>query len=518
MLRLLGPVFALLTAVLAASSAQASPCDAVANVHVGDVHILKARVVGAEAPFVPPMPSAKPLTTSFCRIEGVIEHEIGFELWVPPPDSWNHRLLVGGVGGQAGSLNYYELVRGIGRGYASASTDTGHKASDRHWLLGPRARAVNYAERANHLLAVKAKAIIAEIYGNEALHAFFVGCSGGGRQAMTEVERYPADFDGVIAGAPGVNTPEMSARRMWEMQRHSDWGSFMGPVQWTLIADAAVRSCDSLDGVADGVIDDPRQCRFNVRMLACKSAGASNCLTDRQIAAATTIYAPLRDENGKRIDDGLLPGIRVQAVPLPEPFAPGPPYLAVALFGDGVHRDANWNARQFRIASDLPAIDRVMNLHADDPDISAFVKRGGKLILYQGWADPLVAPQTTVGYYETVLRRLGKSASRSIRLFMAPGVEHCRGGAGPDLFGGAGGDAPLKDPQHDLLSALERWVKEDVAPEQVIAVRKNAVGEPTVSRPLCAYPRRARYLGRGRTSEAANFRCELKTSPVARAT
>ncbi|MFL6728154.1 MAG: tannase/feruloyl esterase family alpha/beta hydrolase [Sphingomicrobium sp.] len=497
-------------AMFAASASQASPCDRVSGLDIAGVRILRATAVGPEAPLLPPLPSAKPLTTSFCRVEGIIEREIGFEIWLPAGERWNHRLLVGGVGGQAGSLNYYELVRGVGRGYAAASTDTGHKATDRHWLLGPADRAANYAERANHLLAMKAKAIISEVYGQAIQHAFFVGCSGGGRQALTEVQRFPADFDGVIAGAPGVNTPEMSARRMWEMQRHSEWGSFMGPAQWKLIADAAVRSCDSQDGVRDGVIDDPTRCRFDPRTLRCDKALARGCLTDRQLAAALTIYSPLHDENGRQIDQGLLPGIQVQAVPLPEPFAPGPPYLAVALFGDGVHRDANWDARQFRIASDLPAIDRVMNLHADDPDISAFVKGGGKLILYQGWADPLVAPQTTVAYYRAVQRRLGKRAEQAVRLFMVPGVEHCRGGAGPDLFGGAGGDAPQQDADHDMLSALEAWVQRGVRPEQIIAVRRAATGVIDRTRPLCSFPMHARYLGRGSTDQATNFVCEAK--------
>lgn len=504
-----GPValLALSIAAIAAPAAAASPCDGVASLKIEDVRILKTSVVGPAAPFAPPNVKAKPLTTVFCRVEGVIEREIGFELWLPAKGGWNRRLLVGGVGGQAGSLNYFELSRGVRRGYASASTDTGHKASERNWLLGPPERAANYAERANHLLAVKTKAIIAAVYGDRPKHAFFVGCSGGGRQALTEVQRYPTDFDGVIAGAPGVNTPEMSARRMWEMQRHSSWSSFMGTAQWDLIAKAAIEDCDKIDGVADGVIDNPMQCRSNLERLRCKDGASANCLTDEQLAAARTIYGPLHDENGRRIDGGLLPGIRVQAVPIPEPFAPGPPYLAVALFGDGVHRNPNWDARTFRIADDLPAIDRVMNLHADNPDIERFVANRGKLILYHGWADPLVAPQTTVNYHHAVQAKLGRKADKSVRLFMAPGVEHCRGGLGPDLFGGAGGDAPTPDRDHDLLTALERWVEEGVAPEEIVAVRLDKNGAVDRSRPLCAYPAQAKYAGSGDTNVAANFRC-----------
>ena len=207
--------------------------------------------------------------------------------------------------------------------------------------------------------------------------------------------------------------------------------------------------------------------------------------------------------------DGLLAGTPVSPTPLPEPFTPGPPYLAVSLFGDGVHADPNWDPRTFNLARDLPAIDRVMNLHADDPDIRPFVRRGGKLILYHGWADPLVAPQSTIAYYQAVLAALGQAAADSVRLFMAPGVDHCRGGAGPDLFGGAGGDAPHVDADHDLLSALERWVDEQQPPERIVASRIQE-GRIVRTRPLCAYPKRARYRGAGSTDEAINFACNAK--------
>ena len=238
----------------------------------------------------------------FCRVEGVIEKEIGFELWLPAREHWNRRLLVGGVGGQAGTFNYRELERGVRRGYASSSTDTGHKAADRHWLLRRPDRAANYAHRANHLLAVKTKAILRAHYGADPRNSFFVGCSGGGRQALTEVQRYPDDFDGVIAGAPGVNTPEMSARRMWEMQQHSRWAGFMRAAQWKLVADSAIRECDSLDGVRDGVIDDPRSCRFDPASLACRGTASTGCLTPEQLTAVRRIHAPLVDEKGRRID------------------------------------------------------------------------------------------------------------------------------------------------------------------------------------------------------------------------
>jgi len=218
------------------------------------------------------------------------------------------------------------------------------------------------------------------------------------------------------------------------------------------------------------------------------------------------LYAPLYDENGRKLDDGLLWTIPVSPAPLPEPFTPGPSYLATVLFAHGVHGDPNWNARQFSLARDLPAIDKVMDLHADDPAIDPFIRRGGKLILYQGWDDPLVSALSTLSYWDALSRRFGAALPRSVRLFMAPGMDHCRGGPGADLFGGAGGDAPLTDPQHDLLSALERWVLQGRAPETVIATKL----QPTRTRLLCAWPKHARHTGKGTSDLAENYVCRKK--------
>lgn len=464
-----------------------------------DTRVTKTTLVGAGAT-VAGLPGYRP-SRAFCRIEGVIETEIGFELWLPERDHWNRRFLGAGVGGQAGSIAVRDLARGVERGYAAASTDTGHKASDETWLLGPPERAANYAERGNHLLAVKAKAITAAYYGAAPRKAIFVGCSGGGRQAMTQMQRFPEDYDGILAGAPGVNTPEMSARRLWEMIQHDRHKGLLDATGWKRIADAAVAKCDPQDGLKDGLIEDPRQCRFTPADVHGLSRG--------QVELATRIYAPLHDETGKRIDPGILPGTPISPVAVPEPFTPGPKYLATVLFGQGIYRDANWDPRKFVIARDLPRIDKVVNLHADDPRIDPFVKRGGKLIVYHGWADALVAAVPTIDYYQALETRFGKATHGFARLFLMPGMDHCRGGGVPDRFGGAGGldaEGVSREAGDDLLTALEQWLDGGPAPTQVRTAQFSE-GKPVRTRPACAYPARVTYVS-GPVERAESYTCK----------
>jgi feruloyl esterase len=495
-----GCVIGMIVALAAAGAARADACADLAAARFADV-----RIVSAET--TTPNPAA---SQDFCRVQGIIGKEVGFELWLPTAPAWNGKFLVGGVGGQAGQVNKPVLARGVGRGYATASTDAGHKVADTHWLLGGPERAANYAYLANHRLAEVGKTITAAFYSRPPRRSYFLGCSGGGRQALTEVQRYPLDFDGVIAGAPGPKTPEMSARRLWEMGQHSANAGLMSDAQWRFVAQAAIKRCDSDDGLADGVIDNPWACRFDAASLQCPAtrAAGAQCLTPQQIALVKRIYAPLHDETGRTIDDGLLPGVRVQAAPLPEPYTPGPAYLAVVLFGDGVHHDAHWDTRQFRIARDLPAVDAVMDLHADRPDLSAFKARGGKLILFQGLADPLVAAQQTTDYYRAVARRMGgMTATQAFaRLFLIPGMEHCLGGDSTDVFGQLGADGTQLDPEHDLLSALDAWVEQGRAPTRLIASKVDG-GAVVRERPLCVFPEHATYDGHGDAKSAAAFVC-----------
>ena len=491
-----------------AGALAASACNGLMGFKLEDVRVSSAAVVEPSAAWTPDpnAPGARPIAVGapFCRVQGVIGREIGFELWLPEPTRWNGRLLGAGVGGDAGAFNFSDLPRGVAQGYAAATTDTGHKAADRTWMLGPPERLTNFELLAHHRLAVTAKLLLARYYGRNADHAYFIGCSGGGRQALKELQRFPADYDGVIAGAPGPDTPEMTTRRMWELIQREQHPNLLSPADWALVVEAAVRACDELDGVRDGVIADPRMCRFDPASLACPPGAApgARCLTPDQLALVKTIYAPLRGDDGRKLDDGVLPGVLIDS---------GHSRLAPATFGQAIRKQADWDGEGFDVSRDLAAIDRVMpELRADDADISAFAKRGGKVIVYEGWNDPAVAARMVIAYYNQVVAKLGPlEAGRMIRLFMAPGVEHCVGGPGPDQFGGAGAAAPSLDTGHDLLSALDAWVREARAPERVVA-SKLSHGEVVETRPLCAYPAAAHYDGHGDTNSAASFSCRAE--------
>ena len=492
-------------------SAAAPAAVAAANIAPGDCEALQhfappgVRITAA-APVLPqpawtPGPGQRPiaLKAALCRVQGVIEKEMEFELWLPQPGAWNGKFLGAGVGGDAGAFNLRDLPRGVARGYAAATTDTGHKASDPAWMMGDPDRLANYTHRANHLLAEASKAIVATYYARPARLSYFIGCSGGGRQALKEMQLYPTDYDGIIAGAPGPKTPEMTVRRMWELLRRDARPGLMSPADWKLVADEGVRTCDAADGVVDGVAEDPRSCKFDPAALQCGKAPAGRCLSAEQVDFARGFYQPLKDEAGRAIDQGLLPGVLVDS---------GRSRLAPATFGQAVRRDANWSGAGFSVAKDLAAINTVMpELGAGKTEVSAFQKRGGKIILYQGWMDPAVAGRMTLAYYQDVAKALGpKTTQAFMRLYMVPGMGHCAGGPGADQFGGSGDDAPVVDPQHALRSALEQWVEQGRPPAQITA-SKIADGKVVRTHLLCPAPAHARYNGKGSTDDAASYTC-----------
>jgi feruloyl esterase len=451
----------------------------------------------------------------FCRVAGVItttpESRIRFEVWLPL-EGWNGRFAGVGNGGWGGAISYHALAEQLRRGYAAGSTDTGHPAEPgvnaaRFGYHHPE-QLTDFAHRAVHEMTVASKTLVQAFYGQSPRYSYFIGCSAGGRQALMEAQRYPLDYDGIVAGAPANNLTRKEAGALDALlAMRAEPGSYLAEpaVEW--LNGAVVEACDALDGVTDGVVEDPRVCTFDPAALRCAADRSDGCLSAAQVRAAQRVYAGLKHPHtGEQLYPGLARGSeRGWARPL-NPDAPFT--IPISLFQWLVLRDSTWDWTTFDYSrsADLDAFlafDRAWGpvLNAFDSDLGEFHRRGGKLIHYHGWNDPLIAPENSIDYYEHVVARASANdraaAIREVqgfyRLFMAPGYNHCRGGAGPSVF--------------DMQAALEIWVERGEAPESVIA-RRHRDGRQDRSRPLCPYPRVAVYKGRGDTNDAANFQCQ----------
>jgi feruloyl esterase len=503
---MLAAAFLAAAATLAGGTA-AAPCAALQGSHAGGVVVTTASAVAASPvrPFRPATPGnyqALPVTVPLCRVEGTIEGSIGFELWLPAGAAWNGRLLGAGVGGDAGVFNYADMSRRVAEGFATVTTDSGHKVAEARWMMKPKARA-DYEHRAVHLTALAAKRLVAAFYARAADHSYFLGCSGGGRQGLKEMEDYPADYDGIISGAPGPNMPLLSVRMMWFalMQKH-DPAAALTEADWTLYERAATAACDGADGVRDGVVENPLACGFRPSALACAPGQADGCIPPTRLATLTAIVSPLPDEAGRPMDRGLLPGVRTR---------PGPPSpLLRQMWGDAVYGDPAWNEDGFRRTDDLAKLNAAMpRLRADRTDIAPFVARGGKAIIYQGWQDPSVNAGPTIDFYRRLQGAQGGEAAlaRSVRLMLVPGMYHCGRGPGVDQFGGSVQASAPGDPDRDMLWAVIDWVEKGRAPEALVGARPAAAGSPGFTRKLCVFPASARYDGHGDSTDAASFTC-----------
>ena len=493
-------------ALLAAASSlhaaeDAARCPALAHSSGQGITITASTWVQPDGSWSPPaqLGAPAPVSVAFCRVEGRLEGRIGFELWLPPAAGWNGRLLGAGVGGDAGVYNFRDLARGVTAGYAAVTNDSGHKVSEPLWMM--RADAVaDYTHRSQHVMNQAARRLIAAYYGSAPHHAYFLGCSGGGRQALKEMQRFPQDYDGLIAGAGAPTMPVMSARHLWHalyQQQHP--AGALGNDDWKVVTDAVVQACDAKDGVDDGVVEDPASCHFDPQSVQCAAGQAGACLAPAQVETVRQFYAPLRDENGQQRDSGLVPGVTAR---------PGPPSpLLLPLFAQGAHHDPDWRAGQFNMVRDLAWVDREMpEMRADDADLRAFIRRGGRALLYQGWLDPSVVAGQSLDYYQKVRQTLGAGPTdEAVQLYMVPGMLHCRGGEGVDQFGGATDPLPVGDADHDLLTALTGWVERGTRPRQVVASRLES-GHVVRQRPLCPYPQVATFQG-GDPAQASSFRC-----------
>lgn len=461
---------------------------------------------------------------ALCRVAGVIkpspDSSIQFEVWMPS-SGWNGKFQGAGNGGFAGSINYDQMGAAVAHGYATASTDTGHQgtATDAAWALAHPERIVDFGYRAIHETTVNAKRILLAFYGAAPGRSYFSSCSNGGRQALMEAQRYPEDYDGIIAGAPANYFTHLLANGAWDLLALlGEKDSYIPATKLPAIQAAALAACDALDGVKDGVIEDPSRCRFDPSALQCDGAETDQCLTAPQVIALKKLYAGGRTSGGRQVFPGYAPGGEAETGGwMPWITGPAPERSLMFSFGtqffkNMVFDNAAWDYRTFNVDRDTQAADRKFApiLNATNPDLSRFKARGGKLILYHGWSDPAIPAPNAIDYYQSVLAKMGqKQVHGFVRLFMVPGMQHCGGGSGPNSFGQFGvGSA---DPEHNLGAALERWVEQGVAPERIIATKRKNDLDPKSdvlrTRPLCAYPQVARYKGAGTTDDAANFAC-----------
>jgi hypothetical protein len=513
----------------------ATSCENLKSTALGNATITAANLV-AEGAFTAPGPvRVNNLQTpfnfkvlpAFCRVQGVItpstDSHIEFEVWLPM-NGWNGKYEGVGNGGFAGDINYSNMAAALSVGYATSSTDTGHKApgTDAQWALGHPEKVIDYGHRAIHETAEKAKAILRAFYGEPANHSYFSSCSNGGREALMEAQRYPTDYDGIIAGAPAANLTRIAALFNANILTTAEKReAFIPPAKYAAIEAAVVAACDARDGVKDGIVANPTSCSFDPGPLLCQAGETDSCLTAPQVAALKQLYGGLRTSKGQQLYPGFAPG-----------GESGPGGWGLWLSGatpgtsleytfatqgqrNLIFQNPSFDFRAFNADRDVKAADDLAGrtLNAIDADLRPFQKRGGKLILYHGWSDAALPPTATIDYYRNVVVKLGQKDTESfVRVYMVPGMQHCGGGPGADNFGMMPGLAPVEaDPARNMSAALERWVEQGMAPSAIIATKYKVPGTPAggvaFTRPLCPYPQVARYRGTGPSEDAENFMC-----------
>src|SRR5579862_814196 len=442
--------------LLMAVPASAATCESLTNLKLPDTKITSAEVEAAGA-FTPPAPGGNAAAASqfstlpaFCRVTVTLtpssDSDIKVEVWLPV-SGWNGKFQAVGNGGWAGTISYPALALAVKGGYATASTDTGHTGGGAAFALGHPEKLTDHAYRAVHDMTVQSKAIINAFYANSPTLSFWNGCSLGGRQGITEAMLYPADFDAIVSGASALNAMLLHGSRVAiNHYAHRSADSYIPPEKYPMIHAAVLQACDAMDGVKDGVIENPSRCHFNPAVLACKGADAADCLTPAQVETARAIYSPVKNpKSGEEIRPALLqPGSELNWATLngPEPLS-----YTQELYKYVILKDPNWNWHRFNPAGD---IDRALQtedgqLNFTDANLSPFFKHGGKLLMYHGWSDQQVTPLGSVDYFNEVVAKTDAGVvGKSIELYMVPGMYHCQGGPGTDGF--------------DKMAAMESWI------------------------------------------------------------
>lgn len=492
-------------------------------------HTVAVQAVAVEAgKLVSPTGDKDPVYSqlpAFCRVieeaHPSADSKIRIEVWLPLA-GWNGKFLGTGNGGFAGSIYYRNMARAVQLGYATGGTDTGHTGTsiEAGWALGHPEKVVDFGYRAVHEMSLTGQAIAKAFYGQQAGHRYFASCSDGGREALMEAQRFPEDYDGILAGAPAYHWTYLVSGGIPTIKALGRKPSgYIPPSKLPAISEAVLAKCNP--GSTTGFLDDPRQCHFNPTTLLCKGAENDQCLTKPQVASLKALYAGARTKDGKVINPGLMPGAELggngwkawitgdgPGKSLGQAFLHG-------FFANMVYGDAGLEVQKLDLDVALKAAEDKTSsvLDAVNPDLSAFTGHGGRLILYHGWNDPAIPALGTIDYFNSVVAQVGEQkGSEFARLFMVPGMQHCGGGPGAASFGQDGpGDGPsINDPEHNVYLALETWVEKGTAPEEVIAekiVEEGGKRTVMLSRPLCPYPKAAKYSGTGDRNSASNYVC-----------
>ena len=511
-------------------------CEGLAKLELPGAKILSAQTVAAGA-FTPPSninpqligdPSFYKKLSAFCRVVAEAtpsaDSSIKIEVWMPVHDQngggWNGKLQGRGNGGFAGEIAYQQLGIGVSQGYAMAGTDAGHSGSavEANWALGHPEKVADYGYRGIHEMTRVAKAAVKAYYSKDPQHSYFWGCSNGGRQALMEAQRFPEDYDGILAGAPANYFTHLLTKALADAQATTlDPASYIPSSKLPAIARAVNAACDAQDGVTDGILNDPRQCHFDPEAMLCKEGDSEKCLTAAQVTTLKKLYEGPNDAKGRKIFPGYLPGAEegpggweTWIIGL----APGKSLLFAfsgGYFSNFVYGKGDWNYRDASVDQAMKAADEktAQVLNSTEANLTAFKARGGKLILYHGWNDPAISALNTINYYNDVASKMGARETEAFaRLYMVPGMQHCGGGPGTDSFGQFG--AGTKDAQHNVELAVEAWVEKGIAPKAIVAIKieeGDAAKNVKMSRPLCPYPQIAKYKGKGDTNDAGNFVC-----------
>ena len=511
-------LFVLAATVLSTTPVFASAdCSSLKSLQLPETTITGAYEVSHGEGIPVPMPGMSKLP-GICRVTGLLrptsDSVIHFEVWMPK-EHWNERILDVGNGGFAGSIGYGQMAGNVLRGYVTSGSDAGHQAEaeDASWAYHHPEKITDFGYRAVHLTALRSKAIVKAFYDRPQSKAYFDSCSDGGREALMEAQRFPEDYDGILAGAPANNWSHMLAGGLAGAQALTrDPAAYISSKKLPAINRASLAACDAQDGLTDGVISDPMQCKFDPGVLLCKDGDDVSCLTATQVVSLRAIYGGGKNAHGKLLFPGLLPGAEnpvwhdwlLGNAPSGSNYVTG--FFRYMVYSDPVLQPLTADVeKSLQLALDRTAKD----IDATNPDLSRFAARGGKLILYHGWNDPAISPWNSVSYYAAVQKAMGKhKADAAVRLYMVPGMEHCTNGPGPNVFGqlslpSAGGEGT------GALDKLQLWVEHDQAPGTILALKRFGAAETpaTMVRPLCPFPQQSKYNGKGDPNVPESFAC-----------